>query len=62
MRTSCETVGRMSAPLCAINLQFGKSGYSYQDVICHIFISVNPIEMFQIIPSIRGSHSEISGI
>ena len=42
----------------AINLQFGKSALSYQDVMMGC---VKPIESFQIMPSSRGSHSEISG-
>jgi hypothetical protein len=36
----------------AINLQFGKTALSYQDVIL----------LFQIIPNNFGSHSEISGM
>jgi hypothetical protein len=47
----------MGAPAGAINLQFGKSGFSYQDVIR----SHEPSWESQSMPSARGSHSEISG-
>ena len=49
----------MSAPAGAINLQFGKSALSYQDVICPPLI----VQKFhaQSMPSARGNHSEISG-
>ena len=59
MRTSSKRARpRMSAPQRAINLQFGQSALSYQDVIWLPFIKIKAI---QIIPSSRGSHSEISG-
>ena len=58
----------MSPPLPAINLKFGNSTLSYQDVILLTFINwlargpaFAEYAQFQIIPNKRGNHSEISG-
>jgi hypothetical protein len=48
----------MNAHPRAINLQFGNSATSYQDVI---FPPFDAIENLHIMPSSRGSQSEISG-
>jgi len=61
----------MRSPGRPINLQFGKSGRSCLDVIQPRtdpgpFTGVNGVDQIdsvdQIIPSSRGSHSEISGM
>jgi hypothetical protein len=46
----------MSKARPAINLQFGNDAFSYQDLISFI-----KTPSAQIMPSSRGSHSEISG-
>jgi hypothetical protein len=54
----------MGMRACAFNLQFGNERHSYQDLI-PFTIGNTPIKTVrygnQIMPSSRGSHSEISG-
>jgi hypothetical protein len=50
----------MGTHASAINLQFGNQGASYQDLIPFTIGNIQ-IHDSQIMPSSRGSHSEISG-